>query len=149
MAVTSLGRRATFSEPVQPATVSMTLTGPSGAVAGTTSYDAASQTATFTPSARLANSTSYTATVSGAKTRGQHDGRRQLVLHHRRAAAPAARRPGGPILLVSSSAQPFSSYLAEILRTEGLNEFTTIDVSQLAASQLAGNDIVRARARSR
>ena len=50
---------------------------------------------------------------------------------------PHRRRPGGPILLVSSSANPFSAFFTEILRTEGLNEFSSIDISQLAADQLA------------
>ncbi|MFC7533548.1 N,N-dimethylformamidase beta subunit family domain-containing protein [Actinoplanes sp. GCM10030250] len=54
---------ATFSESVTAAAV--TLTGPSGAVAGNTS--ASGSTATFTPSAALAAATAYTATVSGAR----------------------------------------------------------------------------------
>ena len=59
------------------------------------------------------------------------------------AQPPPPPPPGsGPILLVGSSANPFSSYVSEIVRTEGLNEFSTIDVSQLAASQLAGKDLV-------
>ena len=46
--------RATFGEPIQPATLTMTLTGPGGAaVAGAVSYDAGSLTATFTPAASL------------------------------------------------------------------------------------------------
>ncbi|MEV4277848.1 DUF4082 domain-containing protein [Actinoplanes xinjiangensis] len=56
---------ATFSEPVSAAAV--TLTGPSGAVAGSTAYGAGTNTVTFTPSAALAASTTYTATVSGAR----------------------------------------------------------------------------------
>jgi N,N-dimethylformamidase beta subunit-like, C-terminal/Domain of unknown function (DUF4082)/Bacterial Ig-like domain/Bacterial Ig domain len=59
---------ATFSEPVQSSTISMTLKNSAGtAVSGTTSYDSTAQKATFTPSAALANGTQYTATVSGAK----------------------------------------------------------------------------------
>ena len=46
---------------------------------------------------------------------------------------PPDQGPGGPIALVTSSSNPYSKYLAEILRTEGLNEFTTIDVSTLSA----------------
>jgi hypothetical protein len=58
---------ATFSEPVQSGTVAMSLRDPTGAtVSGTVSYDGGAQRATFTPSAPLAASTSYTATVSGA-----------------------------------------------------------------------------------
>ena len=62
---------ATFSESVQPSTVSMTLTGPTGTtVSGSTSYNSTTQTATFTPSAALAASTTYTAKVSGAADTG-------------------------------------------------------------------------------
>ena len=59
---------AVFSESVQPATIAMVLTGPAGTtVPATMSYDAPSRAATLTPSASLAVSTTYTATVSGAK----------------------------------------------------------------------------------
>jgi hypothetical protein len=55
-----------FDEPVQPATVSFTLVGPSNtSVAGTTSYDPNLQTTTFTPTVPLSAGTTYTATVTG------------------------------------------------------------------------------------
>ncbi len=57
---------ATFDEPMDPATISSaTLLLAQGAspVAGTVTYDAPSLTATFTPSAPLANAKTYTATV--------------------------------------------------------------------------------------
>ena len=134
---------ATFSEPVQPATVTMGLTGPSGAVTGTTSYDAASRTATFTPSADLVYSTSYTAAVSGAQDPSGNTMTAVNWSFTTGAQPPPPPPPGsGPILLVGSSANPFTSYISEIVRTEGLNEFSTIDVSQLAAGQLAGKDLV-------
>ena len=59
--------QATFSTAMNPSTIaagSFTLAGPSGAVAGTVTYDLASQTATLTPSSPLAYSTQYTATLS-------------------------------------------------------------------------------------
>ena len=37
---------------------------------------------------------------------------------------PPDEGPGGPILVIGSAANPFSRYYAEILRNEGLNEFT-------------------------
>ena len=58
---------ATFSEPVQPGTISLTLASSSGnTVNGSVSYNATTNTATFTPNTTLATSTQYTATVSGA-----------------------------------------------------------------------------------
>jgi len=57
----------TFSEAINAATVnqnSFTLAGPDGAVAGTVSYDAATNTARFDPDALLAYSAAYTATIT-------------------------------------------------------------------------------------
>jgi Ice-binding-like/Bacterial Ig-like domain len=59
---------ATFSEAMNPATINtttFTLTGPGTTpVTGAVTYDAASDTATFTPSSTLALSTLYTATIT-------------------------------------------------------------------------------------
>src|SRR5215475_1211842 len=58
---------ATFSEPVQSSTIAFSVRdGTGAAVAGSQSYDAAARRATFTPTAPLAATTTYTATVSGA-----------------------------------------------------------------------------------
>jgi hypothetical protein len=55
---------------------------------------------------------------------------------------PPDEGPGGPILVVSSSANPFSRYYAEILRAEGLNEFTASDIANVTSATLAGYDVV-------
>ena len=44
---------------------------------------------------------------------------------------PPDEGPGGPILVISNAANPFSRYFAEILRAEGLNEFTATDISNV------------------
>ncbi|HTZ45177.1 MAG TPA: DUF4082 domain-containing protein [Jatrophihabitans sp.] len=68
---TTVAPTATFNEAIAPASLAMTLTGPGGAaVTGTASYDAPSQTATFTPAAALAAGTKYTVSVSAADTAG-------------------------------------------------------------------------------
>ena len=60
--------QATFSRPMYPQSItgsSFRLTGPGGAqVAASVAYDASTQTATLTPTAALAASTTYTATVA-------------------------------------------------------------------------------------
>ena len=59
---------ATFSEAVQAGTIAFTLKDASGkTIAATSSYDAATRKATLKPSSALASSTTYTATLSGAK----------------------------------------------------------------------------------
>ncbi len=58
------------------------------------------------------------------------------------AAGNPSQGPGGPILIVTSSTSTFSNYYAEILRTEGLNEFAVADVSTLTPTLLASYDVV-------
>ncbi len=61
----------TFSEPMDPATLtgtSITLTGPSGAVTGTVTLATDNTQAVFTPASRLSFETAYTATVTTAAT---------------------------------------------------------------------------------
>lgn len=50
--------------------------------------------------------------------------------------------PGGPILLVTSSANKFGDYYAEILRNEGFNYFNVSEITSVTASTLASYDIV-------
>lgn len=58
---------ATFSLPVQSSSIVMSVTASGGSVVpGTTSYDAATGTVTFTSSSQLDAATTYTATVSAA-----------------------------------------------------------------------------------
>jgi methionine-rich copper-binding protein CopC len=133
---------ATFSENVS--STNITVTGPNGTVPATLSYNASSLTATLTPNAPLAASTSYTVSVSGA-TDAANNTMTPVTWSFTTGAPPPPgldQGPGGPIAVVTSSANPYSKYLAEILRTEGLNEFTTIDVSTLSASTLASYDVV-------
>jgi uncharacterized protein (DUF2345 family) len=58
------------------------------------------------------------------------------------AALAPDQGPGGPILVIASTANPFSRYYAEILRTEGFNAFSVTDISQVSAATLANYDMV-------
>src|SRR6185503_14646072 len=49
--------------------------------------------------------------------------------------------PGGPILVISSTGNPFSRYYTEILRNEGLNAFTAVDIFSVDATLLADYDV--------
>lgn len=57
-------------------------------------------------------------------------------------ALPPGEGPGGPILVVKSAANPFTSYTAEILRAEGMNEFAVEDISALTPALLNNYDVV-------
>jgi hypothetical protein len=61
---------AVLSRGVTGSTPTLALSGPSGAVAGTSAYDSASRTITFTPAQALDVSTTYTATVTATDLTG-------------------------------------------------------------------------------
>lgn len=63
------------------------------------------------------------------------------------AAASLADGTGGPVMVVTSTADPFGGYYAEILRAEGLTSFTTADVNTLTAASLQAYDVVILAAR--
>ena len=50
--------------------------------------------------------------------------------------------PGGPILVLANTANPFSTYYAEILLAEGLNEFALEDISSVDSGTLTNYDVV-------
>ena len=50
--------------------------------------------------------------------------------------------PGGPILIITNGSPTVENYYAEILRTEGLNEFAVADISTVSATTLAAYDVV-------
>jgi hypothetical protein len=50
--------------------------------------------------------------------------------------------PGGPILVLANTTNHFSSYCAEILLAEGLNEFALKDISSVNSTALASYDVI-------
>ena len=152
---TSVNISAVFSEPLNPATVTEStfeLRDPAAAlVPATVTYNNATRTATLDPNAALAYDTTYTATVKGSVS-GITDAANpanalaaDLTWDFTTASPPPPppdEGPGGPILVVSSAANPFSRYYAEILRAEGLNEFLAIDISAVDATLLDDYQVV-------
>ena len=134
-----------FSESVTGPTVSMVLRGPANQVVpSATSYDAGTRTATLTPTTDLAYSTSYTVEVSGARD-GSSNTMSPVSWSFQTSAPPppgVEDGPGGPLAVVTSAGNPSSSYLSEILRAEGLNEFANVRVSTLNATTLAPYAVV-------
>ena len=145
---------ATFSEPMDSNTINGTnfeLRDPSNAlVPATVTYSGANRRATLTPDAPLQNSTTYTATVKGGPGGVTDDASPANALasdstwSFTTAAPPPPppdEGPGGPILVISNAANPFSRYFAEILRAEGLNEFTATDISNVTPATLNAHDV--------
>jgi Bacterial Ig-like domain len=117
-------------------------------VPATITYEPSTRTATLSPTTALLSGGTYNVTVLGGP-RGTKDSRGHPLETVQAwkfttgisTAAPPEAGPGGPILLISSQQNGFSQYYAEILRNEGFNEFTVIDLSQLNAAILQKYDV--------
>lgn len=104
---------------------------------------------TLTPTTALQNSTLYIATVKGGATGVKDAAGNALAADYTWSftvldgpfTAPT-EGPGGPVLVISSTSNPFSRYTVEILRAEGLNEFTVKDISAITAAELNNYDVV-------
>ena len=113
------------------------------------SYRDSTRVATLQPASPLRNNTIYTATIVGGSA-GVRDGSGNVIASNSSwsfsTAGPAAPPPsqgfGGPILVITTGSRPVDTYLAEILRAEGLNLFATLDISRLSAKVLADYQVI-------
>jgi chitodextrinase len=133
---------AAFSEPMRPSTITSStfvLKDAAGnVVPATVSYNQSANIATLKPQSALSFATTYRAvlTAGGASDLAGNP----LASDVGWSFATEASTP--PVLIVTSASNPFGSYLGEILRNEGLNAFTTIDVGFVTPALLAQFDVV-------
>jgi hypothetical protein len=146
---------AIFNEAIDPATLS-SLTfelydGSNTLVPSTISYNSIAHEALLDPSSPLAYSTTYRAVVKGGTgyQRVKDIGGNPLLADYSWTFTtgavpppPPNEGPGGPILLISAATNPFSRFPVEILRAEGYNEFTAMDITQVNATVLNAYDVV-------
>jgi len=135
---------ATFSEPMKASTITSStfklIDSANNLVPATVTYDATTRKATLVPLAALQYGATYTLTVKGG-TGGVTDlAGDALVSDYNSGFSTEASPP--QVLVVGSTTNPFGSYLGEILRYEGLDAFTTVDVSFLSPALLSGFDVV-------
>lgn len=87
----------------------------------------------------------HTSLVSRASSRAAGQIALLLVLAaaapHVAAQTDPNQGPGGPILVITSPTSTYGKYYAEILRTEGLNEFSVIDIGLVTQSVLSSCDV--------
>jgi hypothetical protein len=134
----------TFNEPMDATSItpsSFQLLDPaSNPVAASVSYDSATNTATLTPNGALSYGTTYTVLVKGGSGGVTDTSANPLAANAGWTFSTEASAPD--VLVLNSSANPFSSYLGEILRAEGLDAFTTVDVRFITASFLSNFDVI-------
>lgn len=141
---------ATFSEAMDTATISgatFELRDPANAVIpAVVTYDAPTRTATLNPNANLAQNTTYTVRVRGDGTdpRVKDVAGNALASDYTWSFGTVAPPPslGNSVLVVTSGGNQFSKYYTEILRAEGINSFTTADISSITSASLAPYSVV-------
>ena len=136
---------ATYNEAVQAGTATVELRDPAGTLLpGTTTLDTSNTRVVFQPAAALQPSTTYSVRISGVSDASGNVSAAASWSFQTAAPAPPApdQGPGGPIAVVTGAGNPVSTYLAEIMRAEGLNEFATVGPAALTASGLAGYGVL-------
>lgn len=114
-------------------------------VAGSVTYDDTGHTISFTPAQPLATNARYTASLGS----GIKDVYGTALSIYSLAFTTGAvlnsdinQGMGGPVLVLTSIANPYDTYLAEMLRAEGINYFDVKDISALSPTMLANYKLV-------
>lgn len=139
---------ASFNRTLDPATVTNStfrlFDASNNQVSGTGAYDSGRGMAVFTPSSALTNGQQYTARLSASVSdpAGTTLGTEQSWTFTVGSALSGdlTQGPGGPLLVITSTANKYSTYYAEILRAEGLNYFDVKDISTVNATVLNSYD---------
>ncbi len=136
---------ATLNEAVNSATVNtgslVLVDGVNNPVPGTVTYDPTTFTVSFQPGAGFSPLATYTATLSGISDLSGNPLGASYSWTFTIGPPPANSGPGGPILVIASVINPFSRYYDEILRAEGLNEFTVADITTINSTVLGQYDV--------
>lgn len=133
-----------MTQPVDPSTLNAAVAlkdASNATIAGTTSYNDSTHTISFTPTTALKNNEAYTLNVDSSLKdtlgSGLTAGSYSLPFT---TGAPLTTTlndgKGGPILVITSAADNYDTYLAEMLRAEGINYFDVKDVANLTAATL-------------
>ncbi|MBN1657707.1 MAG: Ig-like domain-containing protein [Anaerolineae bacterium] len=148
-----LATRATvyFNEAMDPSTIDAStfeLRAPGDVlVPASVTYDPTTESATLDPTSDLDYAAIYTATIRGGTAGVRDAAGNAMAADYTWSFGMVAERPpvdqgpGGPILVITNSANLFTRYYAEIIRTEGLNEFEVIDVAAVTEAVLAAYDV--------
>jgi hypothetical protein len=137
---------ASFDEAMNPATIgtaTFELRDAGGdLVPAAVTYDPATRTASLVPASALSYNAVYRATVKGGASSSRATDLSGNALAVDRTWSFTAEPSPPPVLVVTSSANRFSAYNAEILRAEGLSDFATTDISLLSPGYLARFEVV-------
>ncbi|HEY6401764.1 MAG TPA: Ig-like domain-containing protein, partial [Blastocatellia bacterium] len=144
---TSVAPTATFSEPLDPASVneSTVLLNDvwNDPVPATISYDASAFKITIRPALPLQPGSLYTVTIKGGASAPHitDAAGTPLASDYTWSFAAAISPSALPILVITSTENNFTQYYPEILRAEGFNSVNAMDITQITSSTLAQYDV--------
>ena len=134
---------ATFNELMNPSTITSSTfllkDASNVSVPANVTYDSATSVATLTVQSALVYGATYTVTVKGGPG-GVTDLAGNALASD--VTWSFTTDVSAPVLVVTSTGNPFGAYLAEILRNEGLDAFTTIDAAFISPTFLNQFDVV-------
>jgi hypothetical protein len=137
---------ATFSEAMDPGSISSSTfllkDSFNADVPATVTYNEGTGKATLKPVSALHYGTRYTATLKGGSSGARVKDRAGNALAADKVWSFETEPAPPPILVVDAAVNPYSSYVPEILRAEGMNEFSSADVSLVDRSFLNNFDVV-------
>lgn len=121
---------------------SVTVTDASGhAIAGSLSYSDGNRLISFTPTSPFSASAVYTVTVASSlkDVYGTQLGTPYTFRFTTGSslATNINQGLGGPVLVITDTHNPYDTYLAEMLRAEGITYFTTKDVAAVSSADLS------------
>src|SRR5262245_39669063 len=145
--VTTVAPTATFSEPLDPASVNESTVLLSdmanNPVPVITSYDASVFKITITPAAPLKQIQVYTVTIKGGASAPHITDATGTPLAYDYTWSFLVTRfgPALPILVITTTGNDFTQYYPEILRSEGFNSVNDMDITQITSSTLAQYEV--------
>jgi hypothetical protein len=133
---------AKFSEPIDQASLAAAWQirdASNNLVPSTVQYDEYTASATLVPSVALTYGATYTVTiksgVGGLKDRAGNP------LATDKASTFTAEAVPPPILVIGSTTNKFTMYTTEVLKAEGFNDFSTLDISLVSPTVLSYYDV--------
>ncbi len=137
-----------MSNPVDPSTLASGVsvkTATGATIPGTAIYNSSLGTIVFTPSSPFARSTGYVVTLTSQLKDMYGTAHTPSTVSFTTGSAVVTtinQGMSGPVLVVTSASNPYSTYLAEMLRAQGISYFDVNDISELSAATLAHYSLV-------
>ncbi len=147
--VTAVMSESLDQSTVSASTVTLKNSLTQAAISSTISYNDSSKTISITPLSPLESGTAYEASLStgvkdiaGNALASTYTWSFTTIASTPTQVDPLSQGHDGPVLVVVDNDNPFSTYYSEILRSEGINSFKTVEIADVNSALLSQYDVV-------